>query len=356
MRAQYLPFADWLKALGLALIVWGHVAASTTVSWAPPIYPKQLGVAFFVFVTGFTLARERRDRTRVLYNRYFEVFLFGLLFALMMSAVGMVLWSDPNESNYLPLVFGLNVLMNDFPANPTTWYIGTYLHLLLFWALVLRGVRIRGWMLVVACASEIALRAILVETQGVYVAYMFLSNWLTVLFLGLAFGQRDARDERHRVPRTWAPVLMLILVWPLLMAFVGWKLTFPFMSLVDGDSAAGTLAVSAAVSFVYITYTLAAYRVTVSFPASAFVQFIARNTTVVFIAHMPVYYALEYMLLSNIQSYGPRVTIEFLVCLPGLAVVSEVIRRVVQPTVLRDRLAARLDRLLGLTLAASHGS
>ena len=60
-------------------------------------------------------------------------------------------------------------------------------------------------MLVVVCAAEIALRTILIETQVTFVAYMLLSNWLTVLFLGLAFGQRAAAEKRDSVPRILGP-------------------------------------------------------------------------------------------------------------------------------------------------------
>jgi hypothetical protein len=89
----------------------------------------------------------------------------------------------------------------------------------------------------VTLAPRHTLRAILVETQGLYVAYMFMSNWLTVLLLGLAVGQSGAPEHRHGVSRIWAPALIWILAWPLAMIFDGWKRTFPFMSLGDGNTA-----------------------------------------------------------------------------------------------------------------------
>ena len=36
--------------MGMAFIVWGHVAAATTPELSPPFNLKQLGVAFFVFL------------------------------------------------------------------------------------------------------------------------------------------------------------------------------------------------------------------------------------------------------------------------------------------------------------------
>ena len=41
----------------MTVIVYGHVSRAVAVT--APIYPKQLGVAFFLFASGFTLARER---------------------------------------------------------------------------------------------------------------------------------------------------------------------------------------------------------------------------------------------------------------------------------------------------------
>ena len=61
MTKPYLPFIDWMKGLGLLLIVSGHVSA-TADHLLPPIYPKQLGVAFFLFVSGYSLARETQAR------------------------------------------------------------------------------------------------------------------------------------------------------------------------------------------------------------------------------------------------------------------------------------------------------
>src|SRR6478672_3451877 len=78
--APRLSFIDWMKTAGIVVIVVGHVAARTSDWMTPPIYPKQLGVAFFVFVTGYTLAREQRPVWRVLFNRLFDVYVFGILF------------------------------------------------------------------------------------------------------------------------------------------------------------------------------------------------------------------------------------------------------------------------------------
>jgi hypothetical protein len=362
MGSRYLPFVDTMKAAGMALIVYGHVAAGTWAHATPPVYAKQIGVAFFVFLTGFTLSRERRTSGRTVYNRYFEILFFGVVTAVVMSAIGVLLWGDPNESNYMPLVLGVNVFMNDFPPNPTTWYIGTYLHILLLWVAI-RRVELAPWMIAAGWLLELGLRATVMQTQGLFVAYMFLPNWLTVFLIGLMFGRqeiglRPARgldQDGGQRPRV-AAVLALLGVavgWPLLAGVVSWELTFPFMTIAGVSPWASAFLVSLGVSFVYLSYTLATYYVALGIPAFALTQFIARNTIVVFIAHMPVYYLLEYLLLPLVPNYAVRVTIEFLVCLPVLALFSEYVRRVIRLNVLRDQIAARFEQLVGSRMATS---
>src|SRR5262245_20095890 len=100
------PFVDWMKAIGLMLIVFGHLAHRSVVWMAPPIYLKQFGVTFFVFATGFTLVRETRPVWRVVYQRLFEVVLWGLGCALTLSAIGALTGGSLQPSNYLPFALG----------------------------------------------------------------------------------------------------------------------------------------------------------------------------------------------------------------------------------------------------------
>src|SRR5919197_6005318 len=169
------PFVDWMKAIGLILIVYGHVAHASAVWIAPPIYLKQFGVAFFVFASGFTLARESRPVWQVVYQRLFEVCLFGIACASIISITGALSGQGLHLSNYTPFVLGANVLIDAFPANPTTWYIGTYIHLLLLWALVLRRITIGPRLLIGVLAAEVLIRALLLTAAGAFVAYMALS-------------------------------------------------------------------------------------------------------------------------------------------------------------------------------------
>jgi hypothetical protein len=374
---QYLPFADWLKTLGLALIVYGHVAPSIGIRAVAPVYHKQIGVAFFVFVTGFTLARERRTTWRVVYDRLFDLCAIGFVFALLMSVVGMLLWHDPNESNYLPFAAGLNVFVNNFPANPTTWYIGTYCHLLLLWALVLRKVRVTIPVILGAAVVECLVRAVLVHLAGGFVAYMFVGNWITVLTLGLWSGglpaspvQRwqntapvsggevglttaaTAARRRNDDTRAWLgaiAALAWIAVWPQLMHLVAWQLTFPLMSL-RGDHWSGVLAASAATSVVYISYTLAGFVLACMLPSSAFAKYFARGTILVVIVHMPVYYLLEWVLRPRLTD-GPRMLLEFLVCFVGLTLIANVLLPYLDLKRRREQCAGALERVGSRKLA-----
>ena len=62
MNRDHQPIIDWLKVVGMVLILLGHLVGKYTNDLSPPIYPKQLGVAFFLFAAGYSLARERRSR------------------------------------------------------------------------------------------------------------------------------------------------------------------------------------------------------------------------------------------------------------------------------------------------------
>lgn len=337
MVARYLPFLDWMKAIGMALIVHGHVAAATS-TFTPPAYPKQLGVAFFVFAAGFTLAGESRPWPVVVFRRTFDVLLFGFLSAVLVSVVGYLRWHDMSESNYLPLLGGLNLLLNDFPANPTTWYIGSYLHLLLFWAVALRGASMTRAVLAVTILAAIAIRAFLLLTFGPFTAYMALTNWVDLLIFGMLAARAERRPSRLAV----TAALALTLLGPVLQAGIVWQHTFPFMSGLLSNAKLDAVAISALISVIYLGYTWTAFTLTRCLPASAVVSFFARNTVIIFIAHMPVYYLLEYVLAGSGWSYFARTTMEFIICFIGLAVLSELIQRVLQVHWLREKLQGRL--------------
>jgi peptidoglycan/LPS O-acetylase OafA/YrhL len=343
MNAGRLPFLDWMKAVGMALIVIGHVGAPWVIHYTPPFNPKQLGVAFFLFATGYSLARERRPWTVVLPGRLFPVYLYGVPFALVMSAVDWVRASNLDESNYLPFLLGINVALDDFPANPTTWYIGTYIHVLLLWALALRFLRPRPWMLAPVALAELLIRAALMERAGLFRAYMLVTNWATVLLMGMIAGHRDEPEATPRASDLVPPLCvvgLLLSAWPR----VAWTLlhpstSFPFMRFETGSPLADLVATSAAVTALYSAYTWSIYRIGLRLPDWAPVRFLARNTLFIFIAHMPVYTALQPGLASRFGRDG-SIALLFLICFVGLGLVSEAIGRLLRPRMLRDRILA----------------
>lgn len=337
MAGARMPFVDWMKALGIALIVFGHVSGSPLNGMTPPIYPKQLGVAFFVFVSGYTLALERRPVGRVVYNRLFEIVLVGLMCAAINSAIRLSTGLRPELSNYLPFAFGANVLFDNFPANPTTWYIGTYIHLMALWAVVARRVRVTAGLVAAVVAAEIACRAVLWASAGTFVAYMLLTNWLGVFLLGQYCGQRLADDRTWQPPRAWGVLVVVLAAW-FLLAAGAWSFDegFPFR-LTTGAVWNARLASAAGVSVLYLGATWLIYRVASRLPGLALVRFLAANTIVVFVVHMPLFYlahpALEWM------GRGERRVALFAICLFGLAGAGEVARRWLRPRELRDRMA-----------------
>jgi peptidoglycan/LPS O-acetylase OafA/YrhL len=339
MKSERIAFIDWMKCLGMAVIVLGHVAAGWVAYWTPPFNPKQLGVAFFLFVTGYSLARERRPSGEVLARRLFEVFLYGISFALLMSAIDYVRISNLDESNYLPFLLGSNVAFDFFPANPTTWYIGTYTHVLVIWALALRYLRPRLWMLIPVALAEVVIRGCLMEWVGLYTSYMLITNWMLVFLLGLIHGHRPAESSRRAIDVALPLVVLglLAFVWsPIAGGYLDEARSFPFHKFALGSTLVDLGATSAAVSLLYASYTWSIYRITRRLPDWAPVRFIARNTLFIFIAHMPVYYALQPRLVRWMGPNLAYAVILFLVCFVGLALVSEAIGRLVRPDVLRE--------------------
>ena len=346
MRPREYPFIEWMKALGMSVIVYGHVAHGTTEPLTPPIYLKQFGVAFFLFAAGFTLARERRSAVEAVFNRLFQVYLFGVALALILTIFSVLSGGRGAPSNYLPFAAGLNVVVDNFPANPTTWYLGTYLHLLLIWAVGLRRVRVRMWMVCAALALEIPVRAFLMASAGRFVAYMLFTNWAAVFLLGMVRGGEEPivadrfNEARHQAgarSRGYALALVTFLAaWASAMQLLPFERTFPLQSLSGWPTVAGLLFVSASVSLLYSGATALLFEATRHLKtAPAPVAFIARNSLIIFLGHMPVYYLLTPILAAWTASYWTRVGVQLFVCLPVLGLLSEGIVAVVRPSALR---------------------
>ena len=125
---------------------------------------------------------------------------------------------------------------------------------------------------------------------------------------------------------------LLVVVWP----SITWPLmdptdSFPFVwRFTTGSTPVNLGVTSAAVTLLYTAHAWSIYRIARGLQDWALVRFFARNTLFIFIAHMPVYYAIQPLLVSRIGK-PTSVVVLFFVCFVGLALVSEVLRRVMRP-------------------------
>lgn len=338
---QRQAFIDWMKALGMLLIVIGHVIGSPDHMFnemTQPIYTKQLGVAFFIFIMGWSLANDRGSWLKVVFNRLFPVYFYGIAMALIMSVINWFAIGDISESNYLPFFAGVNVLFDFFPANPSTWYIGTYLHVLLFWALILRHVKLTPWLMLAGMIFEIGFRAVLISLDIQTIAYMVLPNWLSVFLLGYWFA--SSRDQGISLAAgglfgVWA---LLLTVWALFFNGLDLDAGFPFRSVPHERTGLTIALQSGVISLVYFVNTWLCFQLCRRLWASALIALIARNTLLVFIIHMPVIYGFSNAFYSLFEHRETAQIVWIVVVFVGLTLLSEVITRTLRITVIRDAL------------------
>lgn len=331
-------FIDWLKALGMLLILLGHVFGSTEILYnhvSAPIYTKQLGVAFFVFITGWSLANDQRSPMRIVFNRLFPIYFFGLACAISISTIGLLTGSDPNESNYLPFLLGLNVFLDYFPANPTTWYFGLYIHLILFWYFFMAHRKITLVHVLIGVLFEIALRTLLIDLDsfsadwnGKFTAYMILPNWLTPFLLGAYL--RHIGDTRWRPQTTllaisWAGVIAL---WGYYNAHLEFKGSFPFLTP-SNDSTLNVALCSALITALYSLHTLVAFDILRRLPLPKFIAFLARNTLLTVILHMPLIYAYVDLIYERIADPTLKRLVVVAILYLGISLFSEMVNRLV---------------------------
>jgi fucose 4-O-acetylase-like acetyltransferase len=351
--ASHQHFIDWMKAVGMILIVVGHVVGSPDAlfnSVSAPIYSKQLGVAFFIFVAGWGLSNHHKPRPEEAFNRLFPILFYGAACAVLMSIIKWVNLHDLAESNYLPLALGINVFLNYFPANPTTWYIGMYLHLVLLWWW-LAPARISMLWLPLAVAGEVAVRAYFLDIGRPFTGYMMVSNWLTVFLLGYMLGhtlnaQGDASKTTSyptmRGGLLLAGWVVLLVIWQKSALPVGFDNSFPTRRSTDDTTS--LLLVSALVSGVYAVNTLLAFAVFRYWRTPALIRFIARNTLLIFILHMPLIYALASRLYPFFESRWQGKLAMIIVIFVVLGLLSEIVNRLVPIKNLRDLVWARVHR------------
>ncbi len=353
-KAARLSFIDWMKAIGMLLIVYGHSAAGTHYFITDPIYVKQLGVAFFVFVMGFTLARESRPASFVIFSRVFPVFLYGFFFAVLMSVIGLWIRRDPAESNYLPLLLGINVGFNSFPANPTTWFIGTYFHLVVIGTLLIRHWKLSWLWLAAWIPVSVCIRAYLLAFELPYIAYMLLTNWMSVLLVGFLFGKRMSCVSTDGSDRKADWVFLLSLgaclfgVWPLMVSPMGFSNDFPFELIATASQPTTLLITSFFAETIYLLGTLFVFRLSLLLPWSHAIEVLARNSLFVFIVHMPLIYALH----SYTGFFGNRhltILVNILLYFVLPAIVGETFARLARISKLQRYVLKQL-RTLGLVV------
>jgi hypothetical protein len=119
MERPHIHFIDWMKSLGMFLIVFGHVAGGSVVHTDPTNLScaTRRGILHLCHRMGTStrIAGPLSGRLQPLVS---VLFLNG--FAMVMSLVVFVTQRHLNTSNYLPFFLGINVLLDNFPANPTT--------------------------------------------------------------------------------------------------------------------------------------------------------------------------------------------------------------------------------------------
>jgi fucose 4-O-acetylase-like acetyltransferase len=142
------------------------------------------------------------------------------------------------------------------------------------------------------------------------------------------------------------------------MQLLPFERTFPLQSLNGWPTLAGLLFVSASVSLLYSGTTALFFEATRHLKTTpAPVAFIARNSLIIFLVHMPVYHVLTPILAAWTTSYWTRVAIQLLVCLPGLGLMSEGIVAVVRPGSLRGpafewiNMRVRIGKHAGVAMA-----
>jgi hypothetical protein len=290
------------------------------------------------------LASETRPKWQVVYNRLFPMYFWGLAIALFISATFMLTKGHPAITNYLPFFAGINVFTNFFPSNPTTWYIGTYLHILLLWALVMRKVRVTLPLILLVLFFEIAIRTVFIEFDRLFTGYMLISNWMTVFLLGMYMHQQK---DNHNSLKAMLVVLLwavLLFTWASVINLFNLTNSFPFRVAAVDSTLISSIVISIAITFVYLGNTLLAVKCFSRIPSNKVVRFFSRNTIFIFIGHMPLYDVAEPIARIFVESgWGKRAIIVFIMYV-GLAFVSELLHKLVDINKLKTRVWNRISK------------
>lgn len=337
---------EWLKAAGITIIVVGHLIVAPPDRFTFPIYPKQIGVALFMFVLGWNLGKEHRDRGQVLFHRMFPMYLFGLGCAVVVGIPVFLTNGNVQLSNLLPFMLGMNVFFDFFPANPTTWFIGTYFHALVFWFFIAHRLTVRPWHLVMFLVGEIAARAWVMTTGASYVAYMMLPTWLTPFFLGVWMCRKgDLPPAPVRTIVFLGGLMAFVLLWRWLFGAIAMDSPgFPFKQWAGMGEGSSAFIRSALISVQYLLYPMVLFCVFRRVRCPAMVSFISRNSLVIFIGHMPLIYGLAPFLYQWMEGFLLKRLVLAAICLVGLGLLSEGVTRGSRLPELQKRLWNRIQR------------
>jgi hypothetical protein len=331
-----------MKAIGMFLIVFGHFYGEPYNQLTQPVYPKQLGVAIFVFIMGWGLGNTQKPIWQVAYKRIFPMFFWGGVIAVFISALTLFISNDLRLSNYMPFVFGVNVGFNFFPANPTTWFIGTYLHIVFLWAILFNKITVTPAILIASLVLEITIRALLIHSDNLFIAYMIMPSWLTVFLLGMYM--RDIKDSPTKDGLIFLVIIWITLtvLWAIFFNSLNVGSRFPFRSIQISSDKWNALFESVCISTLYLGHTYFFVKVFSKIKANTLVRFFSRNTIIVFIAHMPFYVVAAPIASVFVPNgWGNKLIIVLLMYI-GLSALSELLNRVVKVDELRDYIWKRL--------------
>jgi hypothetical protein len=330
-RLEHQGFIDLMKAAGMLFIIFGHIIGDPAHIYnqiTQPIFTKQIGVAFFVFITGWGLANNTTPAMQAVFKRVFPFYFYGVIFAVFLSILYYFVKDDTNPSNYLPFFLGINVFFNNFPANPTTWYIGTYIHMLLFWYFFMRSREVGLKHVAIALVVETLVRVFVMGLHKDFVAYMILPNWLTIFMLGMYY-----RNKKQLPSSPISLILILIwiaffLVWAKLTNPIGFDGFFPFRHM-PSDSIFRLPLESLLISVIYVVHTLFFFEVARRLPSNRIVSFFARATLITVIIHMPIIYATAGDFYNAFGS-DTAARISLILCIYVVtAIISEIIHRLI---------------------------
>lgn len=345
---KHQDFIDYMKAAGMLLIIFGHIIGDPSNLYnqiTQPVHTKQIGVAFFVFVTGWGLANNTRQPLKAFYNRIFPFYFYGIIFAIFISIMFFFLKGDTNPSNYLPFFFGVNVFFNNFPANPTTWYIGTYLHMLFFWYFFIQGKDIGKRHLVLAFIFENIVRCIFMAWEKDFIAYMLLPNWLTIFLLGMYLHKKHQEATTPKVFVLILAWLSVITIWTYLSKIIGFDGDFPFRNMTSDFSLALPLE-SLLISATYIINTLFFFEIARRLPGFSIVSFLARATLITVIIHMPIIFETHKYFYSLFESeMTARLTFIFVLYF-GIAIFSEILYKLIDIKAISEKFWLSFTRIL----------